>query len=145
MGLSGILHDQEPVFLREQVYLIHIRGITHKMDRHNNRVQQFDHQGKFLRQIGPKIGDLSLDHPWGVAVGGQGHLYVGDDRAILEFTSQGAFVGLVALLGGDRPYYESDLAYRYRALAADPSENVYLSDGGLAAVRKFVPRARGDG
>jgi sugar lactone lactonase YvrE len=119
-------------------------GYVWVVDRHNNRVQHFGQEGRFLGQIGPKVGDLPLDHPWGVAVGGPGHLYIGDDRAILEFTSQGAFVGLVARLWGDRPYYESDLSYRYRALAVDVSGNVYLSDGGLGAVRKFVPKARGE-
>jgi sugar lactone lactonase YvrE len=115
------------------------------VDRYNNRVQHFDQEGRSLGQIGPEVGDLTLDHPWGVAVGGPGHLYIGDDRAILEFTSDGAFIGVVAALGGDRPYWASDLTYRYRALAVDASGNVYLSDGGMGAVRKFVPEARGDG
>jgi DNA-binding beta-propeller fold protein YncE len=115
------------------------------VDRYNNRVQQFDQEGRFLGQIGPKVGDLTLDHPWGVAAGGPGHLYIGDDRAILEFTPDGAFVGVVTALGGDRPYWASDLTYRYRALAVDASGNVHLSDSGMVAVRKFVPKERGSG
>jgi DNA-binding beta-propeller fold protein YncE len=61
-------------------------GQTYVADFSNQRIQEFDATGRFVRQWGRLgSGDGQFNGPVGVAVGGNGHVYVtdpGNDRIV---------------------------------------------------------------
>jgi sugar lactone lactonase YvrE len=111
------------------------------VDWGNDRLQRFDQRGRFVAQIGPNVGERALARPWGVAADGRRHLYVADEKGILEFTADGALAGVVAVWGSDGSVRRDEHVCRYRGIAVDSSRNVYITDAASESVRKFVPRA----
>jgi YD repeat-containing protein len=64
-------------------------------DEPNNRIQEFNSKGEFVRQVGSDgTGSGHLKEPYGVAVDSKGDVWVADtmNARIDEFTSEGTFV-----------------------------------------------------
>jgi sugar lactone lactonase YvrE len=64
-------------------------------DAENNRVQEFNEKGEYLRQFGSEgSGQGQFTEPWGIAVSPEGNIWVSDSRyyRIEEFNSSGGFI-----------------------------------------------------
>ncbi|MCC6905498.1 MAG: hypothetical protein IT326_06605, partial [Anaerolineae bacterium] len=100
-------------------------GTVYVTDTGNKRIQVFDSEGAFLRQIGsggPVEGQL--DEPAGIAIGPDGRIYVADtwNQRIQVFSSDGLFINQWVIdawfaQGTERPY-----------LDVDQQGNVYVTD-----------------
>jgi sugar lactone lactonase YvrE len=141
-GLFG-RHDKEGV--SASLLAIGGEGTVWVVDRGNIRVQQFDREGRFLGQIGPEVGGLVLDRPWGAVVDERAHVYVADQRYIFECSPNGAFVAAVAILDESPSADRDEFLSRYRGIAVDQSGSIYITDAARESVRRFAPRAGIDG
>ena len=68
------------------------RGHLYVADSGNDRIQEFDSSGNFIREIGKRSG---LDFPRGVAVDPSGRLFVVNPYQVRVFGSRGRFVGVL--------------------------------------------------
>ena len=106
-------------------------------DCSNNQIQFFDSQGNFLRKWGSEGSeDGQFDKPAGVALDGDGNVYVADwnNHRIQVFNSEGNFLRKWGSRGSedgqfDRPY----------GLAIGSDGNVYVADTGYYRIQVFKP------
>jgi DNA-binding beta-propeller fold protein YncE len=78
-------------------------GSIYVADMHNNRVQKFDRDGRFLMAIGgPGAGDGQFNEPRDVALDGGGNLYVVDtwNARVQKFDPEGRYVASFRTQGG---------------------------------------------
>jgi sugar lactone lactonase YvrE len=125
------------------------QGNVYVTDTGNKRVSIFDGNGKFLREISSGVtpekiaqgygfnAPGEMNEPVGVAVDGQGNVYVADtnNKRIEKFGPDGKFVSQWAVPAGawdPGPYLEP-------FLAVDAQGNVYASGPTSATVYKFGP------
>ena len=91
-------------------------------DGGNDRIQKFSSEGAFLSKW-----TGHTDSPEEIAVDSRGHIYLGDDHRILEFTNGGGFVGQqtgFSKVGG---------------ISVDAQDNLYVADFWDDRVEKFAP------
>jgi YD repeat-containing protein len=123
-------------------------------DENNQRVQEFNEKGEFIRTFGWGVsngeskfevctsschagstgsGNGQFSNPTGIAVGG-GHVYVGDlnNNRVEEFTTEGTYVGQFGTSGSG----EGQLAHP-GGVAIDGSGNVYVADIHNSRVQEF--------
>jgi DNA-binding beta-propeller fold protein YncE len=111
------------------------QGNVYIADNANQRIQKFDHEGKFLMEWGSYGTENSqFLSPVGIAVDQQGNIYVIDDSRddIQKFDSTGSFL----LKWGS--HGSSDGQFNYTGqLAVDLKGNIYVADFANHRVQKF--------
>ncbi|MBN1311262.1 MAG: TIGR03663 family protein [Anaerolineae bacterium] len=121
---AGILTDPL-AFWGPRAIAVDAQGLVYLADTGNKRIQVFDEDGNFVKQIGAGGGlDGQLDEPVGIAVGEDELVYVADawNRRVQVFTKDGMFVRQWLVEAwfaetNERPY-----------IAVDPQNNVYITD-----------------
>jgi uncharacterized protein (TIGR03663 family) len=121
-------------------------GSIYVADSHNNRVEKFDKDGKFLLAFGGEgTGDGQFkDGPggglWGIAVAASGDVYVADtwNHRIQRFDADGKFKGKwgsQAMVNGaaDGP----GQFFGPRAIAVDQAGSLLVSDTGNHRIQRF--------
>jgi DNA-binding beta-propeller fold protein YncE len=101
-------------------------------DRARRSVLRFDPAGQLLSEWGPRLGDVSIQEPAGVAVGANVFYLVdrGQPR-LISLDLSGAVKGVVDL--------ERYGPYGLNGLAVDPSGNLYVADTGRNRILIFTP------
>jgi len=120
-------------------------------DSGNNRVQVFNPDGSFLRQFGSTCkldtkegcqgdGRGQFNEPWGIAVDGDGNVYVSDtwNHRVQKFDKDGKFVnqwGVFESTGGElgKPF----AFYGPRQVTVGKDGKVYIMDTGNKRVQAF--------
>ncbi len=109
-----------------------VTGDLYVGDVYNNRMNQFDSQGNFIRSFGngsftPLIEGRAFFGPSGVTFDKTGNVYVGDfngDR-IIKYTSDGQQIGVIGGITGSAPGEFQGLA----GIRISPvSGNIFVSD-----------------
>ena len=131
-------------------------GNVYVVDSDNNRVQVFDAEGALLREWGSQCnlsteqgcadldgdgpmayGDGQFQEPWGIAVSGDGRVYVADtwNHRIQAFDGDGTFLTKWGMYGQtpDVP----TLLYGPRDIAVDAEGRVYVTDTGNKRILVF--------
>jgi DNA-binding beta-propeller fold protein YncE len=105
------------------------------VDLGNNRVQEFDGDGGFVRLWGgPGTADGQFDGPADIGVGPGGGVYVVDQRnqRVQMFDAAGAFVTTWGSAGSAAGAFLNP-----RGIGIDAAGNVYIADPGNHRVQKF--------
>jgi uncharacterized protein (TIGR03663 family) len=131
-------------------------GNLYVVDSDNNRVQVFDNQGTFLREWGSQCnlstgvgcadldddgpmgwGDGQFQEPWGIAVAGDGRVYVADtwNHRVQAFDSDGKFLTTWGTYGQTAD--ATTLFYGPRDVAVDGSGRVFVTDTGNKRIMVF--------
>ncbi len=109
-------------------------------DTGNNRIMEFDGNGKFVAQFGYNgSGGGQLSSPTGVAVDGQGNVYVADsgNSRVVKFNNLGKALGAIGKSGsGDSEFGKLE------GIALDPQGNLYAMDSQTARIQKFDSNGR---
>ncbi|MDQ3705786.1 MAG: TIGR03663 family protein [Chloroflexota bacterium] len=127
-------------------------GNIYVTDTGNKRVSIFDANGKFVRQISSNLTPEriaqnyafnqpgEMNEPIGIAVDGQGNVYVADslNRRIQKFDATGKFVAQWPVPGNN---WEAGV-YLEPFLAVDAQGNVYATAPTGAAVLKYNPQGQ---
>jgi len=133
-------------------------GSFYVVDTNNNRLQQFDAQGKFMRLIGEGKGEgdgqfkplsdtASGTGAGGIAVDKDGNIYVADtwNHRVQKFDKNGVFStkwGGFVNLGDQAGVDDADKNTKFygpRGIAVGPDGNVYVSDTGNKRISIFSP------
>jgi uncharacterized protein (TIGR03663 family) len=138
-------------------------GYIYVVDSDNHRVQVFDGEGIFVRQWGSRCdlstgtgcvdpdgngplvaGDGQFLEPWGVAVAGDGRVYVADtwNHRIEVFDANGTFLAKWGTYGqttveGLGPSAAATMFYGPRDVAVDGTGRVFVTDTGNKRVVIF--------
>ncbi|MHB1385325.1 MAG: glycosyltransferase family 39 protein, partial [Bellilinea sp.] len=112
-------------------------------DSRNNRIQQFDSDGRLIRSWGSfadaAVGDApggTFYEPWGIAVGPDGSVFVTDtwNHRIQKFSPEGEFISMWGYFGqGETP----DAFWGPRDIAFDSQGLMYISDTGNKRIVVF--------
>ena len=112
-------------------------GNVYVADSGNDRVQEFDHNGVFIRQWGTTgTGDGQFTDPIDVAVGPTGLVYVVDDVRddIQVFSPEGSFLSKVGGHGsGDGQLNNAG------SIFVGPDGTLYAADAGNSRVEAWAP------
>ncbi len=124
-------------------------GNIYVVDSDNHRVQVFDPDGIFLREWGGQCnlstgqvcvdpdgdgplspGDGQFQEPWGIAVAGDGRVYVADtwNHRVQVFDSDGSFLTKWGMFGETNT--DSWMLYGPRDIAVDDQGRVFVTDTG---------------
>jgi streptogramin lyase len=112
-------------------------GNTWMVDRENNRVEEFDKNGSFIRQFGVAgAANGQFSGPQGIAVSPAGNVWVTDpgNKRVQEFNEKGEFIRSVTYAGG--VLGQGKMAEPY-AVATGPSETLWVGDVGSHRVYQF--------
>ena len=107
-------------------------------DGRNNRIQEFDAQGKYVASFGHAGADPGgLNEPWGVAVDDEGYIYVADtwNHRIQKFSPDFGFVASWGVPGTDTSNPLNLFGPRDIAIAADGT--LWVTDTGNQRVLHF--------
>jgi DNA-binding beta-propeller fold protein YncE len=121
-------------------------GDVYVADKDNNRIQEFDSRGRFLRRWGRNggdgtagTGDGEFHTPYSVAAG-PAELYVADtdNNRLQEFTFDGRFIARLGHNGGDGSAGSApgEFSTPY-SVGVDCRGNLYVSDEGNERVQVF--------
>jgi hypothetical protein len=102
----------------------------------NNRVQKFTNDGTFLTKWGSAgSGDGEFNHPTGVAVDGDGNVYVGDceNHRVQKFTNDGTFLSKWGSAGSGDGEFNCPIG-----IHVDGNGNVFVADADNHRVQKFT-------
>jgi NHL repeat len=131
---SGTLLDGNLMLLPSRV-AVDASGNAFVTDTGNNRIQEFDSSGSFVRKwgaVGTNNGQLAA--PQGIAANASGNVYVADtgNNRIQEFSSSGAFITKWGTVGTGNGQFAAP-----EGVAIDSSGNVYVADTGNNRIQKF--------
>ena len=111
-------------------------GSVYVADSRNHRIQHLDAQGQFLGQIG-RFSDApqgegppgTFNEPWGVAVAGDGSVFVADtwNHRIQRFSPQGELLLSFGVFGAGPG---GDVLWGPRAVAVDAKDRLFVADTG---------------
>ena len=112
-----------------------INGTVVVSDEKNNRVQEFNEKGEFVRTFGTEgAGNGQFKEPRGVAIDAKGNIWVtdtGNDR-VEEFNEKGEYLAQLGTKGtGNGQFTEP------KGLAVDSKGNIWVADSGNARVQEF--------
>lgn len=99
-------------------------GNLYVADRNMHRIQKLDTDGKLVATFGGELGTAGeglFDSPFGVAVDGEGYIYVLDSRFLQKLDWEGNFVAQWSTAGGDLD--------KATNVAADADGNIYVFAG----------------
>jgi sugar lactone lactonase YvrE len=112
-----------------------INGIVVVSDEKNNRVQEFNEKGEFIRAFGTEgTGNGQFKEPRGVATDAKGNVWVTDtgNNRIEEFNEKGEYLSQFGTKGtGNGQFTEP------KGLAVDSKANVWVADSGNKRVQEF--------
>jgi streptogramin lyase len=122
-------------------------GGFYVVEKANNRVQQFDPRGRFVRRWGhnggdgtPGLADGELNFPYNAAIDGAGDLYVTDtlNHRVQKYTPDGRYLARWGRNGGDGSLGDrlGEFHEPY-GIAADCTGSVYVSEEGNNRVQKL--------
>ncbi len=101
----------------------------------NNRIEEFNEKGEYLRKFGSKgTGNEQFEGPTDIALSG-GNLYITDYRndRVQEFSTLGTHLGKFGEAGSENGKFSSPYG-----IAADPNTgNLYVVDSGNHRVQEF--------
>ncbi|MFA5835988.1 MAG: glycosyltransferase family 39 protein [Bellilinea sp.] len=122
-----------------------VDGSMYVADSRNNRIQQFNTAGEFVRSWGSFANIADGDAPggtfyesWGIAVGPDGSVYVADtwNHRIQKFSADGEFLQMWGYFGqAEAP----DAFWGPRDIAFDSLGRLYVTDTGNKRVVVFNP------
>ncbi len=110
-------------------------GDVYVVDQHNQRIQKFSSDGKFILMWGSQgSGNGEFRYPYGVAVDSKGDVYVSDmnNHRIQKFTSSGEFIKSAGSYGDK----DGMLKYPY-GIAIDKKDVIYVIDAFNYRVQLF--------
>ncbi|HNO35915.1 MAG TPA: 6-bladed beta-propeller, partial [Nitrospira sp.] len=130
-------------------------GTVYVVDMGNHRIQKFDTSTNVLPQLLTKWGGSSeaghassplaqeagqLRSPWGIAVDGQGDVYVTDtgNHRLEKFDREGNFIAQWGGFGGG----DGQFNFPY-GIVVDPRGSVFAVDSGNTRVQQFMPAEEG--
>lgn len=102
-------------------------GAVYVADMSNQRVDQFDSSGQFVRK-------WDVSGPWGIAVAPNGSVYVCTDYSILQFSPDGAPVRTWGSQGGGPGQF-----LHIQDIAVDGEGSVYAADYVNHRIQRFDP------
>jgi uncharacterized protein (TIGR03663 family) len=153
IGEAGVAGAGPGQFTYPRAVAADSEGTLYVADSGNNRVQIFNPDGTFLRQWGSTCkldtgegcqgdGRGQFNEPWGIAVDGDGNVYVSDtwNHRIQKFDNQGNFTtmwGQFGSTGGELG--QAGLFYGPRSLAIGQDGNLYVMDTGNKRIQAFAP------
>jgi DNA-binding beta-propeller fold protein YncE len=153
IGEAGVSGASPGQFAYPRAVAVDSAGTIYVADSGNNRVQVFNSDGMPLRQWGTTCkldtgegcqgdGRGQFNEPWGIAVDGDGSVYVSDtwNHRIQKFDSQGNFItmwGQFGSTGGELG--QPGLFYGPRALAVGQDGNLYIMDTGNKRIQVYTP------
>jgi DNA-binding beta-propeller fold protein YncE len=125
--------------------LVFDEGDLYVTDLGNNRVEEFNEEGKYLAQFGSKgSGNGQFNTPAGITVDADGNLYVTDvdNYRVEEFTPAGYFLTAFGTKGSGNGQFSSP-----EAPAVSSSGVLYVTDGGNNRVQEWTlaPRPGNEG
>jgi sugar lactone lactonase YvrE len=122
-------------------------GSFYVADSRNNRILHFEADGTLINQWGSPSGNdtnnpnpaaltSTFNEPWGVAVGGDGSVYVSDtwNYRIQKFSPNGQFIKMWSTYG---PPDQQETFYGPRGIAVDSEGRVYVVDTGNKRIVVF--------
>ncbi|WP_406429997.1 NHL repeat-containing protein [Streptomyces sp. NBC_00631] len=158
-GQAGFVSDGGPAVATKLHYPLGVAvdrsGILYIADQNNHRVRKVtpdgiittvagNGQNGFVSDGGPAVA-TKLYHPWGVAVDGDGNLYIGDryNHRVRKVTPNGVITtvagnGTAGYVADGGPAVATSLHYP-ASVAVDAAGNLYISDGHNHRVRKVTP------
>jgi uncharacterized protein (TIGR03663 family) len=153
LGVTGQPGTGPGQFNFPRAVAVDAEGNVYVADSGNNRIVVFDPDGGFVREWGSTCkldtgegcvngGAGQFNEPWGIAVGGDGSVYVSDtwNHRIQKFTNDGQFVtswGTFGSTGGELG--QENLLYGPRAVVVGLDGNVSVMDTGNKRVQVFTP------
>jgi DNA-binding beta-propeller fold protein YncE len=105
------------------------------VDQRNDRVEEFNSEGKYLSQFGGYgAGNGQFQEPTGMAIDPAGNIWVADqvNNRIQKFNSEGKYLSQFGSEGSGNGQLKQP-----GALAIDPTGNLWVSDLGNNRVEKF--------
>jgi len=107
-------------------------GYIYVADSGNNRVQEFNSNGKFINQWS-STNDVSLGSVNGVAIDSSGDVYVADtNNRIVKFDKNGNFITKFGSYGSGNVQFKNA-----RDICLDSSGNIYVADTGNNRIQKL--------
>jgi PKD repeat protein len=109
------------------------KGNVYVADWSNNRVQEFNSNGKFINQWG-STNDISLSRVSEVAVDSSGNIYVEDyyNNRIVKFDKNGNVIAKFGSYGSGNGQFNN-----MQGFCLDSSGNIYVADCGNNRIQKF--------
>jgi uncharacterized protein (TIGR03663 family) len=152
IGVVGVPGTVPGQFNFPRALAVGADGRIYVADSGNHRVQVFDAEGQYERQWGSMCklydgaqgcqgdGRGQFNEPWGIAVGGDGSVYVSDtwNHRLQKFDSEGNFVtmwGVFETTGGELG--QPGAMYGPRGIVVGEDGNVYVVDTGNKRVQVF--------
>ncbi len=112
-----------------------INGTVVVSDELNNRVQEFNEKGEFIRAFGSEgTGNGQFKEPRGVAVDAKGNVWVTDtgNNRVQEFNEKGEYLSQFGTNGTGNGQFKSP-----KGLAVDAKGNIWVADSGNNRVQEF--------
>jgi DNA-binding beta-propeller fold protein YncE len=130
LGTGNSQFDEPP-----DVAVSAINGTLVVSDEKNDRVEEFNEEGKFVRAFGSEGTEKGrFKEPRGVAVGTNGALFVADtgNNRVEEFTEKGEYENQFGSEGTEKGKFKEP-----RGVAVDPKGNIWVADSGNNRVEEF--------
>ncbi|HEX2911178.1 MAG TPA: SMP-30/gluconolactonase/LRE family protein [Chloroflexia bacterium] len=119
------------------------QGTVYVADSFNNRIEVFDSNGQFLRNLGSAgSGNGQLNSPQGLVIGAQGNLFVADfyNQRIQVLDPAGNYIAKWGQTFDAPGLFNPDFTGGPSSVAVDSAGNIYVGDVGNHRVQKFNNR-----